>query len=123
MTPSEISSPFWLYIRRGMMGKCPHCGEGHLFTAYLKQTKSCILCHETYGHIHADDAPAWMTILIVGHILAPLIIYMIMNTAWADWVYMIFFTILILILTFSILPRAKGFFIAMIWHQNRINRT
>ena len=120
MPPSETSSSFWLYIRRGIMGKCPHCGEGRLFTAYLKQTEYCRLCNEIYNHIHADDAPAWMTILIVGHILAPLMIYIVMNTIWADWVYMIFFTILVLILTFSILPRAKGFFIAMIWYQNRM---
>ena len=54
-------------VLRGLRGRCPHCGQGHLFRAYLKPVDACSVCHEPLKHIRADDGPAWLTILIVGH--------------------------------------------------------
>jgi uncharacterized protein (DUF983 family) len=28
-------------------------------------------CGEHFGKIHADDGPAWLTIIIVGHLVVP----------------------------------------------------
>ena len=56
-------------IIRGIKLRCPSCGEGKLFASYLKQVNNCTLCGESYRNIHADDGPAWLTILIVGHLL------------------------------------------------------
>ena len=44
------------------MGKCPNCGAGALFRSYLKQVDHCAVCGESYGKIHADDGPPWLTI-------------------------------------------------------------
>ena len=59
--------PLGLAMRRGLAGRCPRCGEGRLFRAYLKVNDACPVCGEDFTPQRADDAPAYITILIVGH--------------------------------------------------------
>jgi uncharacterized protein (DUF983 family) len=56
-------------IKRGLMGRCPNCGEGRMFRAYLKVVDKCPACGEELFHQRADDAPAYLTMLIVGHFI------------------------------------------------------
>ena len=56
-------------VFRGACARCPNCGRGRLFRAYLKPVETCAECHESLKHIRADDGPAWLTILVVGHIV------------------------------------------------------
>lgn len=110
-------SDFWLVALRGLMGHCPHCGEGKLFARYLKPVGECAVCHTHFGHIRADDGPAWLTIVLVGHIMAPVLLNVIPDTNWPDWVSMLVWPGLALALSLIILPRAKGLFIALIWRN------
>ena len=59
----------WQAIRRGFMGRCPRCNEGHIFRAYLKVNDACPVCGEEFFHHRADDAPPYFTILVVGHVI------------------------------------------------------
>jgi len=59
--------PLGLAVRRGLAGRCPRCGEGRLFRAYLKPVDACAACGEDMTPQRADDAPAYVTMLIVGH--------------------------------------------------------
>jgi uncharacterized protein (DUF983 family) len=54
---------------RGFRGRCPHCGEGKLFRAFVKPVAQCSVCGEDYTEQRADDLPAYLTILIVGHVV------------------------------------------------------
>ncbi len=108
---------FWLTVLRGMVGRCPCCGEGALFISYLKPIQNCSVCAESFGHVRADDGPAWLTIILVGHILGPLMLWMLPNVAWSEWTIAAFLLSLTLTLSLLILPRAKGFFIGLIWRQ------
>jgi len=56
-------------VRRGLAERCPNCGKGRLFRAYLKVVESCEVCGEDLSHQRADDAPPYVTILIVGHFI------------------------------------------------------
>ena len=105
---------------RGALGHCPQCGEGQLFKSYLKQVDNCTVCGEAFGHIRSDDGPAWLTILVVGHILAPFLLVVLPNTSWPDWALMTVIMSITLALTLAILPRAKGVFISIIWRANCI---
>lgn len=109
--------PFWPVVIRSAFGRCPNCGQGRLFVTYLKQVEQCAICGEALGHIRADDGPAWLTILIMGHIFAIFLLGVSPNITWPDWVIMAVVVPLTLILTLSILPRTKGFFIGMIWRS------
>ena len=100
---------------RALVGRCPYCGRGKLFRSYLKQVDHCAACGEAWGHIRADDAPPWLTILVVGHVLVPPAVAV---EAWhmaPGWVSMTLWPCLAVILSLLILPRAKGLFIAAIW--------
>ena len=61
-------------MRRGAARRCPSCGEGALFDGYLKVRGECPTCNEALHHQRADDGPAYLTILIVSHIAAPLLL-------------------------------------------------
>lgn len=99
----------WTLIDRGLLGRCPKCGHGKLFRRYLKQVDACAECGEALGHIRADDGPAWLTILVVGHIIVPLAFAVDGGKSWPFW------AVTAVLMTLALLPRAKGIFIAFIW--------
>ncbi len=102
-------------IWHGICGRCPKCGKGRLFRSYLKQVDECAACGNPWHDIRADDAPPWLTILIVGHLMAPLILNMVRNDNLPYWFVVASLLSLALALCLLILPRAKGLFIAVIW--------
>ena len=60
-------------LLRGWRRRCPSCGNGHMMKGYLKVAPVCPVCREELFHHSADDGPAYLTILIVGHLMAPLL--------------------------------------------------
>ncbi|MCJ7599730.1 MAG: DUF983 domain-containing protein, partial [Methyloceanibacter sp.] len=56
-------------IQRGLLLRCPACGQGRMFRRYLKVADQCPSCGEALHHHRADDAPPYFTIAIVGHIV------------------------------------------------------
>jgi uncharacterized protein (DUF983 family) len=54
---------------RGFLGRCPNCGKGRLFASFLKTVHECEHCGEAIHHHRADDLPAYLVIVIVGHIV------------------------------------------------------
>jgi uncharacterized protein (DUF983 family) len=61
----------WTSIKRGFRGRCPRCGEGKLFRAFLKVDNNCSVCGLDFTPHRADDLPAYLVIVIVGHIVVP----------------------------------------------------
>jgi uncharacterized protein (DUF983 family) len=61
----------WTAIKRGFRGRCPRCGEGKLFRAFLKVADHCSVCGLDFTPHRADDLPAYLVIVIVGHIVVP----------------------------------------------------
>lgn len=85
---------------------------------YLKPVNACAICGERLGHIRADDGPAWLTIMLVGHMLAPILLKVVPDSPWPDWVSVLVWMSVALLLGLIILPRAKGLFIGIIWRNN-----
>ena len=103
-----------LAARRGILGRCPCCGEGKLFRAYLKQVDNCSVCGEAFGHIRADDAAPWLTIILVGHIFVPLMLVFVAFSTMPSWESAVLWSVIFVGLSLAILPRAKGLFIAIL---------
>lgn len=99
------------------MLKCPNCGQARLIQGYLKPIEQCPSCGERYGHIRSDDAAPWLTILIVGHILVPLMVAVEAADRWPQAFSIIFWPLMGIVLGGLVLPRAKALFIALIWHE------
>ena len=73
---AEIVNPLLPSVFRGLKGRCPACGEGKLFRRYLKVSGDCPTCGHDLARYPADDGPAYLTILLIGHLLvAPLLFF------------------------------------------------
>jgi uncharacterized protein (DUF983 family) len=112
--PVTGKSPF-LAAYRGACLTCPRCGRGKLFRAYLKLVERCAACNEKLAHIRADDGPAWLTILIVGHVVGGLLLYSEMRAPMPVAVSIGVFLTLAVAMILYLLPRAKGVFAGIIW--------
>ncbi len=103
-------------MRRGFLGRCPRCGQGSIFRAYLKVRERCDACGEELHHHRADDAPPYLTILIVAHVLGAAMV--IVLGTWDDipaWVNATLWPALVLLLSLTLLPRVKGLLVALQW--------
>ncbi|MEY4964763.1 MAG: hypothetical protein RL274_346 [Pseudomonadota bacterium] len=99
---------------RALQGRCPCCGEGKLFRAYLKQVENCSACGESFGQIRADDAAPWLTIIIVGHVFLPFA-FMVNVDFLPTWAAMGMWSALFAVISLAVLPRAKALFIVILW--------
>jgi uncharacterized protein (DUF983 family) len=104
-------------FKRGIRGRCPNCGEGKMFRAYLKVADKCNVCGEDLHHQQADDAPAYFVILIVGHIVIPIVLAV--ETAYSPpyWLHAAIFLPLTIALAVLLLQPVKGAIVAWQWAQ------
>jgi uncharacterized protein (DUF983 family) len=112
----EVDRPWWPAVKRGFAGKCPHCGEGAMFRAYLKVNDACPNCGEEFHHQRADDAPPYLTIFIVGHIVAAML--MIADEQWPQldmWIHMVLWPLVATLMCLWLLPGVKGALIGYQW--------
>ena len=100
---------------RGVLGRCPRCGQGRLLHHYLKMVDRCGVCGEPYGHLRTDDAASWLTILVVGTMTVPIILLCETNFHLPLWIAYIIYLPLIAGLTAIMLPRCKGAIAAVLW--------
>ncbi|MEQ1578174.1 MAG: DUF983 domain-containing protein [Hyphomicrobium sp.] len=100
---------------RGLKQRCPACGTGRLYGAYLKVNDKCPECGEELHHHRADDAPPYFTILIVAHIVGAGILWTEQTYAPPTWVHWLIWLPLLLVLSLGLLPRIKGALIGLQW--------
>ncbi len=106
----------WQALWRGFKGRCPKCGEGKIFRAYLKVNDTCPSCGEELFHQRADDAPPYFTIMIVGHIIGGGMLYVEeVNDNLPLWIHMAIWPALTVILALTLLPRIKGALVGLQW--------
>jgi uncharacterized protein (DUF983 family) len=100
---------------RGFFQRCPNCGKGHLFRSYLKQVDACAECGEAFGHIRADDGPAWLTVMVTGHVVVALMMSVEALLTMPLWASIATFCAISGAMVLGLLQRAKGIFIGLIW--------
>ncbi len=115
-TPDALAErPRWPSILRGWRGKCPNCGSGPLLKSYLKVNDNCTVCRQEFHHHRADDGPAYMTILIVGHLMAPLLHIVFVQWRPEPLTLFTIFAVGCVGLSLYLLPRLKGALIGFQW--------
>jgi uncharacterized protein (DUF983 family) len=118
---SDVRRPVGLGIKRGLKHRCPNCGEGELFARYLKVNAECPACGHDLSQYRADDGPAYLTILLVGHlIVAPAFFFPIMWET-SPWIIVPVALAALTGLVLAMLPRIKGGFIGLLW-ANRVTK-
>ncbi|MDO5641627.1 MAG: DUF983 domain-containing protein [Paracoccus sp. (in: a-proteobacteria)] len=102
-------------MRRGAMRRCPNCGEGAMFQGYLKVRDHCPNCDEALYHQRADDGPAYLTILLVSHLGAPLLLWVFLTFNPSPISMLIGFSLGAIVLCLAFLPLIKGAFVGAQW--------
>lgn len=110
----------WQAIGRGLVGRCPHCRQGKLFRAFLKVSDHCAVCGEQFHHHRADDLPAYLSIVIVGHVVVGLLVHYTSQTAISPLVYMLTLVPLSLVLALVLIQPIKGAVVGLQW-ANRMH--
>jgi uncharacterized protein (DUF983 family) len=100
---------------RGLLGRCPNCGKGHIFRAFLKVADNCEVCGEELCHHRADDFPAYIVIVIVGHIVIPAVLWMETHYAPSYWVHLAMWLPLTIGLSMALMQPVKGAVVALQW--------
>ena len=100
---------------KGWHRRCPNCGSGPMMKGYLKVRDTCPVCDEALHHQRADDGPAYLTILIVGHILGPLMLWGFVEFRPDPWVLVAVFSVASVAMSLYLLPRLKGAMIGFQW--------
>ncbi len=107
----EMKPAMW----RGFRRRCPNCGEGDLMESYLKVRDHCPVCGQALHHHRADDGPAYLTILVVGHLMAPLLHIAFVRFRPDPLIMATIFAVGCVGLSLYLLPRLKGVVVGIQW--------
>ena len=105
----------WQAMKRGFRGRCPRCGEGKLFRAFLKTADSCSVCGQDFTPHRADDLPAYLVIVIVGHIVVPLALMIETNYSPPVALQLAIYLPLTFVASLALLQPVKGAVVGMQW--------
>ena len=100
---------------RGFRLRCPCCGKGRLFGRFLKVAERCSVCGEVLSHHRADDFPAYLVIVIVGHILVPAALLVEITYSPPLWLHALLWLPLTAVCAIALLQPVKGAIVAMQW--------
>ena len=105
----------WAAMKRGFLSRCPRCGEGKLFGAFLKVANNCSVCGLNFTPHRADDLPAYLVIVIVGHLVVPLALWIETEFAPPVALQLALYLPLTLILSLLLLQPVKGVVVGLQW--------
>jgi uncharacterized protein (DUF983 family) len=123
-TPAKVWPPdsapaakrdVWTALKRGLRGRCPRCGEGKLFRAFLKVADHCSVCGQDFTPHRADDLPAYLVIVIVGHIVVPTILWIETGYSPSVPLQLSIYLPFTLILSLLLLQPVKGAVVGVQW--------
>ena len=105
----------WTALKRGFRGRCPRCGEGKLFRAFLKVDDHCSVCELDFTPHRADDLPAYLVIVIVGHIVVPTILWIETDFSPSVPLQLAIYLPFTLVLSLLLLQPVKGAVVGVQW--------
>ena len=105
----------WTALKRGFRGRCPRCGEGKLFRAFLKVDDHCSVCDLDFTPHRADDLPAYLVIVIVGHIVVPTILWIETDFSPSVPLQLVIYLPFTLVLSLLLLQPVKGAVVGVQW--------
>lgn len=116
------ASTVWSGIRRGLSRRCPSCGQGRLFNGFLTVRPNCEVCTAHNASYPSDDMPPYVTMVIVGHIVLPLLL-------WVDHVFapptgaqFAIWLPMTALLSIGLLPFVKGAVVGLCWATGTVRR-
>jgi uncharacterized protein (DUF983 family) len=100
---------------RGCRGLCPNCGEGRLFSSFVKTVDNCEVCGEHIGHHRADDLPAYLVIAIVGHVVIGGFMSVQAAVTLSNWQHLAIWVPITVLASLVLLRPVKGAVVGLQW--------
>lgn len=111
----QPNRPIFRSMLRGSALRCPACGKGRMFRAYLKVADACPACGEELHHQRADDAPPYVVITIVAHVVVGALLWAEIAYQPPVWLHMAIWLPLTIIMSLALLPPVKGALVGLQW--------
>jgi uncharacterized protein (DUF983 family) len=105
----------WQSLKRGFRCRCPRCGQGKLFRAFLKVDNNCSVCGLDFTPHRADDLPAYLVIVIVGHLVVPTALLIETNFSPPVWLQLSIYLPFTFFASLALLQPVKGAVIGLQW--------
>jgi uncharacterized protein (DUF983 family) len=99
-------------LLRGLRGRCPNCGDGALFTSFLKVAPRCPTCGFDLAKADSGDGPAVFVIFIAGFVAAFGILLTEIFLHPPVWVHFVVWLPIAAALSLGLLQPLKGLMIA-----------
>lgn len=99
-------------LRTGPFGRCPRCGQGHIFKGFLTIRDACEVCGLDYSFAEPADGPAFFVQMVT---CLPAVIWILMLEILASpplWVHIVTGVPLLLITCVLPLRPLKGWLVA-----------
>ena len=106
-----VATAMW----NGLRGKCPNCGEGRLFSSFVKVAERCEHCGEDMHHHRADDLPAYLVIAIVGHVVIGAFMGVEATITLSIWQHIFIWVPLTILASLALLRPIKGAVVGLQW--------
>jgi len=86
-----------------------------LFGRFLKPVPHCPACGQDWTVQTADDLPAYLVVLVLGHVIVPLVVSVNLRFDLATWIQMLLWPGIALVLAILLIQPMKGAVIALQW--------
>jgi uncharacterized protein (DUF983 family) len=96
----------------GAAGRCPNCGEGHLFEGFLKVSPACEACGFDLAAADSGDGPAVFVIMIAGFIVAFGALFTMVAFRTPAWLTLLIWLPMTLVIVLVLLRPMKGLMLA-----------
>lgn len=111
----DTSPDVWRAMGRGLLCRCPRCGQGDLFHGFLEQVERCPVCEERLGHFNVGLLLPLVVITIVAHVIIFVMLDMELNQRANPMVYLSVLVPLSIIVPLLVIRPVKGGLIGFLW--------
>lgn len=104
-------------LRAGLTLRCPACGEGKLFSGYLKFAPRCGACDADFDIADAGDGPTVFVILAVGALATAVLFVLQFGVGLPGWASLTVSLLVAVGLCLALLPPFKALLFALQWRH------
>lgn len=121
MTTTELGKPprrVWPAVLNGLRCRCPKCGDGKLYPAFIEQVETCDKCSEPLGRYNVGLLLPFVVIMIVAHLLIGVMLAMEASGENSSGTYLTVLVPLSVIIPLAVLRSTKGALIGILWSRD-----
>lgn len=108
LEPARIES-----IRAGLLCRCPRCGQGPLFSGFLKVVDRCAACGFDFTRLNTGDGAAIFIMQIAGGVVVFGALFVMIAFNPPIWLLLLITLPLVAALSIGLMRPGKGLMIAL----------